>query len=33
MTEYEKAEAGLLYQAHLDPEVDKGRRRSRQHCQ
>lgn len=28
MTEYEKAEAGLLYQAHLDPEVDKGRRKS-----
>ena len=30
MTEYQKAEAGLLYQAHLDPEVDKGRRRSQE---
>ena len=28
MTEYEKAEAGLLYDAHSDPEVDRGRRRS-----
>ena len=30
MTEYQKAEAGLLYQAHLDPEVDKGRRKSQE---
>ena len=28
MTEYEKAEAGLLYDAHSDKEVDQGRRRS-----
>lgn len=30
MTEWEKAEAGLLYQAHLDPELDNGRRRSQE---
>lgn len=30
MTEYEKAEAGFLYQAHLDPEVNEGRRRSQE---
>lgn len=30
MTEYEKAEAGLLYQAHSDPELDKGRRKSQE---
>lgn len=30
MTEYEKAEAGLLYDAHFDPQVDQGRRRSQE---
>lgn len=30
MTEWEKAEAGLLYQAHLDPELYKGRKRSQE---
>ncbi len=30
MTEYEKAEAGYLYSAHADPEVDRGRRRSQE---
>lgn len=30
MTEYEKAEAGLLYDAHSDAQVDAGRRRSQE---
>ena len=30
MTEYEKAEAGFMYQAHLDPEVNKRRRKSQE---
>ncbi|MEE1314369.1 MAG: sugar O-acetyltransferase [Faecalimonas sp.] len=30
MTEYQKAEAGLFYDAHKDPEVDRGRRRSQE---
>ena len=30
MTEWEKAEAGILYDAKQDPEIDKGRKRSQE---